>query len=139
MRKPQSRSERVPLGSRQPKLGAPERKGYVRRFVNDVGGRLQDAKAGGYQFVEDETTVEGAESDGLGNRVTRVVGTKESGAPLNAYLMEIKEDWYKEDQAVKQAEIDETEESLRRGTDEHGVPGKDGRYVPKQGIKIGRR
>jgi hypothetical protein len=50
--------------------------------------------------------------------------------------MEIRQEWYDEDMAAQQAEVDKIEAAMRRGADKHGEPGRDGRYIPSQGIKI---
>jgi len=126
-----SRAERVPLGTAKSRLNFKPRKGYVRRVINDVEGRLQIAQEGGYQFVSDPTINLGTtditnENCDLGSRVSRVVNPS-SGT--KGYLMEIKEEFYKEDQAMKARAIKETEDMMRRGA--HADV--DGRYVPKNG------
>jgi hypothetical protein len=133
------RRERIPVGVPRLKLDGGQRQGFVRRWVNDDGNRLQDFQAGGYEFVmnqlpagSDITARESTDS-----RVSRVVGTKADGSPLTAYLMEIRRDWYEEDQAAKQKRLDDQESQMRRGEDSQGgAPGRDGRYVPRDGITI---
>lgn len=128
------RSERVPMGVARPKLSVPVRDGYVRRWMNDEEGRLQTAEQGGYQFVEDPKLqigvpdVDSVNRD-LGTRVSRVVD-KSTGK--KAYLMEIKADFYNEDQLTKRKAIDETDNAIRNGK----LDDKESRYVPKDGIKI---
>jgi len=117
-------------------MNAPTRPGYVRRWVNDDPGRLDAAREGGYEFVAGESKSEGGATDGIGAKISRVVGTRDGGTPITAYLMEIRKEWYDEDQKAKQAGVNATEEALKRGSDEHGTPGTDGRYVPKSGISI---
>jgi hypothetical protein len=118
------------------KMNAPQRPGYVRRWVNDDPGRLDAAQQGGYEFVLGESKSEGGATEGMGQKISRVVGSYDSGNPKTAYLMEIKKEWYDEDQRAKQGNVDLSEAALRRGTDEHGQPGVDGRYIPKSGISI---
>lgn len=130
------RRRRVPLGVPRQKLNAPQRPGYVRRWVNDDPGRLDAAQEGGYEYVTGESRSEGGATDGMGAKISRVVGTRDGGAPITAYLMEIKKEWYDEDQEAKQGKIDDSEAALRRGQDQHGKPGVDGRYVPQGGISI---
>lgn len=138
------RKERVPLGIPRMKLQAPSRPGYRRRWICDRPGRIEDAIRGGYQFVTKETLggpdvpVDLTERESVDSRVSRVVGVHEDNRPMVAYLMEIPEELYEEDQARKQAKVDEKEAALRRGVDQHGAPGQDGRYVPSAGIKIER-
>lgn len=137
--KVKTRKNRVPLGAPRLRLSMSKREGYKRRWINDKQGRIAMAQEGGYtlvpkdgaEFEEDDVT---NVNSSLNNAVSRVVdseGTK-------AYLMEIPEDWYEEDQQEKQQKIDEMENTLSRGEDSHGKPGADGRYIPREGIKINR-
>ena len=137
------RKKRVPFGVPRMKLKTDQVPGKVRRWINDDVDRLGSAHEGGYEFVEHAQSGSAGSADitirdGMDSRVSKVVGTKADGSPLRAYLMEIDEDWYKEDQEAKQSRVDKTEEALRRGTDETGTPGRDGRYIPREGIKIER-
>src|SRR5574343_700072 len=138
------RRKRVPVGVPRLKLNAPNREGYVRRWVNDDNTRLKDFEEGGYQYVYGAKAGDAAGNDvtareGLDSRVSRVVGKKDDGSPLTAYLMEIRQDWYDEDQLAKMRIIDEKEAQMRRGEDSQGGrPGHDGRYVPREGITIER-
>lgn len=122
------RRKRIPLGQAQQKLGATIRPGYVGRWINDVPGRLQQAEAGGYTYVGDDT---GAKSTELGARVAQHVG-----GGTKAYLMEIPEEYYAEDQQAKQKRVNDIEQQIRLGAAER-QPG-DGRYVPQGGIEIKR-
>ncbi len=131
------RSTRVPLGVSRTKLAVPAREGYVRRWVNDSEGRLQQAQQGGYQYAEDQSLQIGdADIDNvnrdLGARVSRVVD-KSTGQ--KAYLMEIKQEYYDEDQAAKSAKIRSTEEQIKKGK----IESDESRYVPKGGIQIDTR
>lgn len=133
---PTSRKARSPLGVPRLKMNAPKRPGYVQRWVNDDPGRLEAAQEGGYEFVSGISPSEGGLTEGVGSKISRVVGSFDSGKPKMAYLMEIKKEWYGEDQEKKMQQVDMTEGALRRGQDTHGAPGQDGRYVPKSGISI---
>lgn len=131
------RNTRVPLGVSRTKLAVPARKGFVRRWVNDAEGRLQQAGQGGYQYVEDASLQIGDQdidnqNRDLGARVSRVVD-KTTGQ--KAYLMEIKEEFYKEDQEAKMVTIDETDQAIKNGK----LNDSEKRYVPKDGIKIETR
>jgi len=132
------RPSRRPLGVPVSKLTAPERKGYVRRWINDEENRIQLALDAGYEHVlNEDLSVAAAEGDS-GSKVNQIVGTKDDGTALVAYLMEIPEDWHEEDQIRKQEIVDETERAIREGNLE-GKVGQDGRYIPKTGIKISDR
>lgn len=142
MRSQQNRKERIPLGIPKKKLDFPHRPGFVRRIIVDRAGRLQDALNAGYQFVT-EATLHGdaapkdlTERESVDSRISRVVGTNEDGSPQRGYLMEIPEELYWEDQRAKQERIDRMESAMRKGQDEGGGPGEDGRYIPRTGIKI---
>jgi hypothetical protein len=117
------RRTRVPLGMKQASLVASARPGYQRRWVNDVAGRLQQAIDGGYEHVSQDPT---AKSQDLGVKTSRIVGAKEDGQAMSAYLMEIPMDWYEEDQKAKQKPLDEFEAALKGSTIEGG-------YTPRSG------
>lgn len=128
------RNTRVPLGVARAKLSVPERKGYVRRWVNDTEGRLLQAEQGGYQFSTDQSLQIGAQdvdnvNRDLGARISRVVD-KSTGQ--KAYLMEIKADFYAEDQQAKANKIAETDRLIKTGKLDEG----EGRYVPDKGKGI---
>lgn len=128
------RNSRVPLGVARAKLSVPTRKGYVRRWVNDTEGRLQMAEQGGYQYATDQSLQIGAQdvdntNRDLGARISRVVD-KSTGQ--KAYLMEIKEDFYVEDQQAKAARIAETDRLIKTGKLDDGEE----RYIPDKGRGI---
>lgn len=133
-REESGRNKRVPLGVARSKLSVPERPGYMRRWVNDTEGRLMQAEQGGYQFATDQNLqigqpdVDNVNRD-LGARVSRVVD-KSTGQ--KAYLMEIKQEFYAEDQAAKSKKIRATEDQIRKGK----IEADESRYVPKGGINI---
>ena len=115
-----SRSERVPLGTMRLKLATEDRPGFVRRWFNEEGGRIQQAKAAGYTFVKDEK--------GLPRKT--IVGTAKIGGGLTAYLMEVPEEYYLEDMAAKDSVARQFDKDIRRGAGPGTAPGDDGRYVP---------
>lgn len=123
-----ARKTRKPFGSRSQKLAYEAREGFHRHWFNDVPGRIMDAHDAGYEHVKDKE----------GKNVSRPVGVNDAGNVMMAFLMETPEEFYKEDMAAQQSRADETDRAVRRGELE-GAPGKDGRYVPSQGIKIGTR
>lgn len=123
------RRERTPLGAPRPKMGAKPIPGHQQRWVNDDGTRLMDAQNAGYEYVTDER----------GRKISRPVGSGENGKPMTAHLMKIPDEFYEEDQAAKQAELDKIDNSIKRG----GIKGADqqdanGFYVPNEGINITR-
>lgn len=133
-REPRGRAQRVPLGIQRLKLQSSQRPGFVRRWVNDDGARIQMAQQGGYEFVRKDGK---ATTTDAGEAVSQIGGKSEGGVPMRIYLMEIREDWYQDDQATKQESIDATEKQIRRG-ELVGKVGQDGVYIPSQGISIKR-
>ncbi len=129
------RKERIPLGTPQAKLTVPERRGFYRRWINDTPGRLLRAEQAGYSFVPDET--QGEDEEGRKMAKSALVGTKEDGSPLYAFLMELPQELYDQDQKAKQKPLDEFDEALRRGN----IRGADEQdtnafYVPEEGISV---
>lgn len=119
-----TKETRRPFGSTMQKLFYPPREQYHRHWFNDVAGRIDTATAAGYTHVQDKE----------GKKVQRVVGVGPSGGPQTAYLMEIPEEWYKEDMKLQQVAIDEMDSAIKRGA-VSATPG-DNRYIPSRGIKI---
>ncbi len=134
-REESGRNTRVPLGVARSKLTVAGRAGYVRRWINDYDGRLQNAQDGGYEFVQSDNVKQIGDADvdnenrDLGARVSRVVD-KTTGQ--RAYLMEIKEEFYKEDQKAKIAKVEETDRRIKKGKLEEVEES----YVPDNGRGI---
>lgn len=64
--------------------GVPKKEGFIRRWVNDDKNRLAEVEQLAYTHVNDA----GVQSSDTGGRISRLVGTKATGEPLRAYLME---------------------------------------------------
>jgi len=95
-----------------------QREGYHLRWFNDEGTRIHDALSSGYEHVlwnRIQFKDTDPESKGAGKKVHVVVGKAEDGRPIHGYLMEIKMEYYKEDQAIKMAEIDKVDNEIREG------------------------
>lgn len=114
--KPRKRRARTSVGGFQQKLGAPQREGYVRRFVNDVGNNIAEKENLAYDFVHDT----GIQTDGPDGRVRRLVGTQQNGAPQYAYLMETPREEYDAGVADKEAYHRQVDEAIRAGRDATG-------------------
>ena len=115
-----SRPERVPL-HKQRLFEGQTRPGYVRRFVNDSPGRIDSFILAGWTIVSGDSAVT---HDGLshvesqlGSGIHRVVNKGINAESRVAYLMEIPEELYNEDQMAKQLKIDKTEEAF----DQEGI------------------
>jgi len=108
---PGGRPIRIPLGTRNV-LTAPKREGYVRRFVNDEKDRIQQFEDAGYTIVRDEVQI----GDPKAGNETQVgsITNKAVGNGTRAVLMEIKEEWYEEDQKAKQERISVGENDMKR-------------------------
>ena len=83
-----NRKKRVILGNPRLKLTqVRDEDGYVYRYFNDDGSRIQDAQAAGYEFVEKEK-ITGSEAglevtSGIDSRESKVVGRRHDGQPLS--------------------------------------------------------
>ena len=106
--------KRIPLGTRNV-LTAPKRDGFVRRFVNDKGDRVQRFKDAGYLIVEDNIQV-GDPKIGRPEQLGSNVSVPLSGGNQRAVLMEIPEEHYKEDYAAAQNKITEQENEMKRNS-----------------------
>jgi hypothetical protein len=116
-----NRPTRTPIGTRN-KLTAPPREGYVRRFVNDVDGRIQMFEDAGYEAVRAPTQVGdpmAGDSSQLGSVVRKPVG-----GGVDAVLMEIPKEWYDEDQLAKEHRLKEKEKALLSEAKGEGFDGK---------------
>lgn len=117
-----TRRTRKPLGTTEQKLAYAPRQGFVRRWFNDMPGRVSRAvEEGGWTHV----------LDAKGKNVERVVGVKPEGGALAAFLLELPEEWYREDMAAQQAAIDAKEQSMRRGqVDSKNPQDRDSHFRP---------
>ena len=128
--RPVRKNKRTPIGTRAV-LSAPEKKDFKRRFVNDEPGRIQAFLDAGYRIVDEKTQM-GDENVGQASQVGSVAN-KPVGGGMNAVLMEIKDDWYQEDQDAKEAHLQEKEQGLLN--DEHGSS-PDRNHVYGEGVTI---
>jgi len=124
----EKRTKRVPVSQQKNIITVPQRKGWVRRWVNDVEQRVEMFKRAGWKLVEgdvdvgDKGVINQNQSLGTGAR-------KYMGNGISAVLMEIQECFYLEDQRAKQDEIKEHERALWRDLNS----GADGTYG---GVKV---
>lgn len=103
------------------KLDAPQRPGFVRRFVNGDPSRIQHMTENlGYTMVKDAAGEGNARTDGLGTRIARHAGKDENGLGFKTYLMETPVAEY----AIGMDEREEArkpfEEAIRRSADTTG-------------------
>lgn len=114
--------KRIPLGTRNI-LTAPKKAGFVRRFVNVKGDRIENFKAAGWNIVDESLQVgdpKVGRASSMGSMTNPDVGSGQ-----RAILMEIKEEYYNEDMAAKQAKITQVENEIKRKS-KLGEPGRDG-------------
>jgi len=122
----EDRVQRRPLGGRRLKLQLSDedmagfkRRKTVGRWVNDQDGRVQAALNGGYTFVKQEHAMSlghgalHAGSTDEGSKVSKVVSRGKE--VITAYLMEIPEKYWREDQQAKEDTNRLVDETLAAG------------------------
>ena len=115
--------KRVKLGTRNI-LSAPQKPGFVRRFVNDTGDRIQMFKEAGWNTVDDVNQVGDPK---LGK--PSLIGSGANphvGGGQRAVLMELPEEIYSADRAESQAEITKIENEMKRNSKTEGKDGLSG-------------
>jgi hypothetical protein len=85
------RALRKPFGATTQKLALPTRPGYHRHWFNDTAGRVDEAKASGWNNVKGRD----------GGPIRRAVGTGRDNGVLYAYAMELPEVFWQEDMAAR--------------------------------------
>ena len=117
---------RVPFGGPRLKLQLSNEdaqrfvtRGFVPRWINDQDGRLARAMSGGYNYVKPENAGslgQGALHAGNTSQDSRVSKVVSRGEPvITSYLMEIKKEYYDEDQALKETRNAKVDEALAGG------------------------
>lgn len=135
--------ERIPFGTFEKKLDVhlteDQKRDYHYYIFNDHQTRLARAQQAGYQFVEEEDVVLNdavvAKNSDLGTKVRFIVGVKDDGSPMYAYLMRLPMKYFLEDQAKQQQQVDVIDEAIGRGVSGQ-LLGKNAAmaYVPEGGI-----
>lgn len=98
-----------------------EFKGYRTRWFNDQDDRLQRALDAGYEFVPKKEVGQVGDKDisngntDMNSKVSRVVGRTRAEAPIRAFLMRIREEFYNEDQAKKEETNRMVDDAIRAG------------------------
>ena len=116
--------KRVKLGTRNI-LSAPKKAGFVRRFVNDTGDRIQMFKDAGWNVVDDVNQV-GDQKLGKPTSIGSSANPHVGGGQ-RAVLMELPEEIYSEDRAEAQAEITKVENEMKRTSKTAGKDGLSGK------------
>ena len=107
------RPKRTPLANRSVLGIKGKEPGYVYRIVNDTGDRVASFQEQGYEIVTDSSIT-------IGDR--RVGRASQDGSPvqvsvgqgIDGFLMRIKDEYYKEDQAYKEQQLRELEQSMKK-------------------------
>lgn len=119
---PSGRTQRVPVGTRNVLTVAGKDPNYEYRIINDSGDRVQEFLDAGYELVEKDSVrvgdkrVNSATAEGTVSQVS--VGQGQKG-----YIVRIKKEWYQEDQAKKQKQVNDQE----RATKEKALDGTYGK------------
>lgn len=125
------RRKRGSTGGFALKLDAPERPGFVRRFVNGDPARIKRlTEELGYTMVNDRAGEGQARTEGQGTRISRHAGKDENGRSVQTYLMETPVEEYAVGLQEREEGRKPFEEAIRRSADPTGeVPGV---YQPGQ-------
>jgi hypothetical protein len=109
---PRGRTQRTPVGTRKVLTVAGKEAGYEYRVINDSGDRVQEFLDAGYELVN-------ADSVRVGDKRVNSGAAEGSKAQLSvgqgqkAFVVRIRKEWYDEDQARKQAHVNELESATK--------------------------
>jgi len=109
---PRGRVQRTPVGTRNVLTVAGKEAGYEYRIINDSGDRVQEFLDAGYELVEKDSVR-------VGDKRVNAASAEGSKAHLSvgqgqkAFVVRIKKEWYDEDQARKQAHVNQLEEATK--------------------------
>ncbi|CAB4132786.1 hypothetical protein UFOVP249_29 [uncultured Caudovirales phage] len=109
---PRGRPQRTPVGTRKVLTVAGKEAGYEYRVINDSGDRVQEFLDAGYELVD-------ASSVRVGDKRVNNGTAEGSKAQLSvgqgqkAFVVRIRKEWYDEDQAKKQAYVNDLESATK--------------------------
>lgn len=110
---PERRVTRAALGTRNVLTVQGKDPDYQYRIVNDVGDRIQGLQDLGYEIVESKSVRIGDKR--VGNPTPEGSKAQVSvGGGDKAFLMRQRKDWYEEDQAAKQEQVNKTEAAMKQ-------------------------
>lgn len=107
----ENRPKRQPVFKKRV-LSAPTRTGYIRRWVNDVDDRVKLFEEGGWSVVEKTDGTDTADKSAMAESSLGSVVSRHTGSGKKSILMEIREDWYNEDQQKKAEQIKANEQGI---------------------------
>lgn len=120
------RKIRKPFGAFAQKLALPIRPGYHRHWFNDVAGRVDEAKASGWEHVAGPDK----------KPIKRVVGSGRDNGALFAFAMELPSVFWEEDQKARndaaQEKIDSIKKSPFRSAPGQAKPSDTGKFYSPQ-------
>lgn len=143
--------KRIPMSVPVQALEVPDIPGYHQHWFSGTPERIQRAKDGGYEFVDENEVIPNAVTLGgnsavsgntdMGSRVSVVSGQEVGmdGQPNRLILMKIKEEWWLEDQKLIEARNTEIRDALLGGMvgAENDAPGDSQfRYVDQKRSSI---
>lgn len=113
---PSTRVRRTPIGQRNILTVAGKEPGYEYRFVNDTGDRVQEFLDNGWEIVEKKSVRIGDKR--VGNVSPEgTAATASVGHGTTAYVLRIRDEWKKEDEADKQRLVDASEQAMKEKAD----------------------
>jgi hypothetical protein len=120
-----ARPKRTPLSVRNRLNVKNKEDGYVYRIVNDVDDHVPTLTERGYELCDMASI--GAVGDKRVDNTTSIgsVAHFSVGQGMKAVVMRIKKEWYEEDQATKQQQVDEIEATMKQEARNAGD------YIPK--------
>jgi hypothetical protein len=109
---PSGRVRRTPVGVRNVLTVGGKEPGFEYRIVNDTGDRVEQFKSAGYEVVSAKDVTVGD------RRITAAsaegtAATVSVGGGVKGVVMRINKEWYEEDQARKQSDVDQTEAATK--------------------------
>jgi hypothetical protein len=117
-----SRPKRVPIHEQRDQMSTSQKEGFVRRWVNDIPGRVEKFLRAGYESVKDKDVIVGEDNSNnmaLGTGARKNVGRTRQGDGTHAVLMEIPKELYDEDQKAKAELVNASERAMKRGKDDN--------------------
>lgn len=106
-RRASARVKRTPVGSRNRISLKHQDPDYTYRIVNDLDDRVQQLLDAGYEIDTTQTV-----GDKRVDTPSAMGGAFSVGNGVKAFVMRQKKEWYQEDQASKQAQIDQVEQTM---------------------------
>ena len=114
------RRRRASTGGFRQKLDAPQREGFVRRWVDDSPARVMEMQELGYDFAHEQAGTGAKRTDGQGSRISRMGGKRDDGSPHQLVLMETPASEYAVGAKEKEDALKPFEDALRAGADTTG-------------------